>query len=136
MYPSKQINLKVLFLCVAISFEAMLCKGQETVAGTTTVTEWQYGKNGAVSITYDDASRNQFLKALPVMERLKMPATFFVITGPIKGSKYRGKFIGRPVAEIIKESATVPTNDQNFLERCAAAGYLGYRGTISYHTKA
>ncbi len=70
------------------------------------------------------------------MERLKMPATFFVITGPIKGSKFQGKFIGRPVQEIIKESATVPTNDQNFLERCSAAGYLGYMGTISYHTKA
>ncbi|MDB5155191.1 MAG: polysaccharide deacetylase family protein [Mucilaginibacter sp.] len=70
------------------------------------------------------------------MERLKMPATFFVITGPIKGSKFQGKFIGRPVQEIIKESATVPTNDQNFLERCSAAGYLGCMGTISYHTKA
>jgi peptidoglycan/xylan/chitin deacetylase (PgdA/CDA1 family) len=136
MYPTNPINLKSLFLCAAISFGAMLCKGQETAAGTTTVTEWQYGKNGAVSITYDDASRNQFLKALPVMERLKMPATFFVITGPIKGSKYQGEFVGRPVQEIIKESATVPTNDQNFLERCSAAGYLGYMGTISYHTKA
>jgi peptidoglycan/xylan/chitin deacetylase (PgdA/CDA1 family) len=136
MYPTNPINLKSLFLCASISFGALLCKGQETAAGTTTVTEWQYGKNGAVSITYDDASRNQFLKALPVMERLKMPATFFVITGPIKGSKYQGKFVGRPVQEIIKESATVPTNDQNFLERCSAAGYLGYMGTISYHTKA
>lgn len=135
MYPSRQ-NLKALFLCATISLGATLCKAQESAAGTTTVTEWQYGKNGAVSITYDDASRNQFLKALPVMERLKMPATFFVITGPIKGSKYQGKFVGRPVKEIIQESATVPTNDQNFLERCSAAGYLGYMGTISYHTKA
>ena len=81
---------------------------------STTVTEWQYGKNGAVSITYDDASRNQFTRALPVMERLKIPATFFVITGPITGSKYQGKFLGRPVEVIIKESATIPTNDNNF----------------------
>src|ERR1700743_1431783 len=135
MYPFRQ-NLKALFLCATISLGATLCKAQESAAGTTTVTEWQYGKNAAVSITYDDASRNQFLKALPVMERLKMPATFFVITGPITGSKYPGKFIGRPVQEIIKESATIPTNDQNFLERCSAAGYLGYMGTISYHTRA
>ncbi|MDB5025432.1 MAG: polysaccharide deacetylase family protein [Mucilaginibacter sp.] len=70
------------------------------------------------------------------MEQLKIPATFFVITGPIKGSKYQGKFVGRPVREIIKESETVPANDQNFLERCSAAGYLGYIGTISYHTQA
>jgi len=70
------------------------------------------------------------------MEKIKMPATFFVITGPITGSKYHGKFVGRPVEDIIKESATTPTNDQNFLERCSAAGYLGYKGTISFHTKA
>jgi peptidoglycan/xylan/chitin deacetylase (PgdA/CDA1 family) len=137
MYTSRQINLKALFLCAAISFSAvLLCKGQDAATGTTTITKWQYGKNAAVSITYDDANRNQFLKALPVMEKIKMPATFFVITGPITGSKYHGKFIGRPVQEIIKESATVPTSDQNFLERCSAAGYLGYMGTISYHTKA
>jgi peptidoglycan/xylan/chitin deacetylase (PgdA/CDA1 family) len=135
MYPSRQ-NLKALFFCATISLGATLCKAQQSAAGSTIVTEWQYGKNGAVSITYDDASRNQFLKALPVMERLKMPATFFVITGPITGSKYQGKFVGRPVKEIIQESATIPTNDQNFLERCSAAGYLGYMGTISYHTKA
>jgi len=136
MYPISQINLRPLFLIIAIGSFAITSRGQGTATGKTTVAEWQYGKNGAVSITYDDASRNQFTRALPVMERLKMPATFFVITGPIKGSKYQGKFIGRPVQDIIKESATVPTNDQNFLERCSAAGYLGYKGTISFHTKA
>src|ERR1700743_2357312 len=62
----------------------------------TAITEWQYGKNGAVSITYDDASRHQFTRALPVMQRLKMTPTFFVITGPITGSQYHGKFVGRP----------------------------------------
>jgi hypothetical protein len=82
--------------------------------GSTRITEWQYGKNGAVSITYDDASRHQFTRALPVMERLKIPATFFVITGPITGSRYQGKFVGRPVEVIIKESASVPTNENNF----------------------
>ena len=102
----------------------------------TTITQWQYDKNGAVSITYDDASRHQFTRALPLMERLKLPATFFVITGPITGSKYHGKFVGRPVTQIISESATIPTADRNFLERCSAAGYLGYEGTISYHTRA
>src|SRR3978361_381135 len=108
MYTSRQVNLKLILLIIIISFRSSFCRGQAVVTGATTVTEWQYGKNGAVSITYDDASRNQFLKALPIMEELKLPATFFVITGPIKGSKYQGKFVGRPVAEIIKESATVP----------------------------
>lgn len=118
---------------LALILSAGLCNAQ---TGGTTITEWQYGKNGALSITYDDASRHQFTRALPLMERLKIPATFFVITGPITGSKYHGKFVGRPVDEIIKESATVPTNENNFFERCSAAGYLGYEGTISYHTRA
>jgi peptidoglycan/xylan/chitin deacetylase (PgdA/CDA1 family) len=116
-----------------LSLSFNLCHAQ---IGNTTITKWQYGKNGAVSITYDDASRHQFTRALPVMERLKLPATFFVITGPITGSTYQGKFVGRPVEVIIKESATIPTDENNFLERCSAAGYLGYMGTISYHTRA
>ena len=123
-------------------FVAILCCltsiafGQSSPAGKTTVTEWQYGKNGALSITYDDGSYNQFKDALPIMEKLHLPATFFIITGGIPGSKYHGRFIGRPVKDIIAETATIPTSDQNFLERCSAAGYLGYKGTITYVTKA
>ena len=128
--------MKPVFLTIIISFCIILANGQTSTVGQTEVTEWQYGKAGALSITYDDGSRNQFTKALPIMERLKLPATFFVITGGIPGSKYHGKFIGRPVKEIIAETATTPTNDQNFLERCSAAGYLGYKGTITYVTKA
>ena len=115
---------------VALALSIGCCQAQ------TTVTEWPQDKKGAISITYDDASRHQFTRALPLMERLQLPATFFVITGPITGSMYQGKFVGRPVKEIISESATTPTNEHNFLERCSAAGYLGDQGTISYHTRA
>jgi peptidoglycan/xylan/chitin deacetylase (PgdA/CDA1 family) len=123
-------HVRSLLLTTIIALDLTTGKAQ------TTITQWQYDKNGAVSITYDDASRHQFTRALPLMERLKLPATFFVITGPITGSKYHGKFVGRPVTRIISESATIPTADRNFLERCSAAGYLGYEGTISYHTRA
>ena len=119
-----------------LSLPGLFCNAQTAVAGKTEITKWQGNKNGAVSITYDDGSINQFKYALPIMERLKLPATFFVITGGIPGSKYHGQFIGRPVKTIINESATIPTDAQNFLERCSAAGYLGYKGTITYHTKA
>lgn len=136
MHLIKQVTIKTLLLTTAISLQAMLAKSQESSIGQTKVTEWQYGKNGAVSITYDDGSFHQFTFALPIMERLKLPATFFVITGGIPGSKYHGQFVGRPVKDIISESATVPTNDQNFLERCSAGGYLGYERTIPYVTKA
>lgn len=133
MNSQNHLNLKPLLFILLTATGLSKATAQ---TGSTTVTEWQHNKNGAVSLTYDDASRHQFTRALPIMERLKLPATFFVITGPITGSKYQGKFIGRPVADIIKESATIPTNDDNFLERCSAAGYLGYQGTISYHTRA
>jgi peptidoglycan/xylan/chitin deacetylase (PgdA/CDA1 family) len=126
-------SLRLLASLVALSLFPGPSRAQ---TGATTITTWQYNKNGALSITYDDASRHQFTRALPIMERLKLPATFFVITGPITGSQYQGKFVGRPVAEIISESAATPTDDKNFLERCSAAGYLGYEGTISYHTRA
>jgi peptidoglycan/xylan/chitin deacetylase (PgdA/CDA1 family) len=128
-WGGQRLPALLITICLSTSF----CKAQ---TGATTVTEWQYGRAGAVSITYDDASRHQFTRALPLMQRLKLPATFFVITGPITGSQYQGKFVGRPVQDIIKESATKPTDDDNFLERCSAAGYLGYQGTISYHTRA
>jgi len=130
----KKLAINALLLFVAINCGALLCKAQSP--GKTEIMEWQDGKNGAVSITYDDGSYNQFKEALPIMERLKLPATFFIITGGIPGSKYHGRFIGRPVKDIIAESATIPTNDQNFLERCSAAGYLGYKGTITYVTRA
>ena len=120
----------------AICLQPILSSAQQAAAGATEITKWQYGKNGAVSLTYDDGSINQVKYALPIMERLRIPATFFVITGGIPGSKYHGRFIGRPVKTIIKESATIPTNDQNFLERCSAGGYLGYKSTITYVTRA
>ena len=101
--------------------------------GQTEITKWQDGKAGAVSITYDDGSINQFRYALPVMKRLNLPATFYIITGPIPGSKYQGKFIGRPVHGIIAETATVPTNADNYFERASAAKYLGYTGANAYY---
>jgi peptidoglycan/xylan/chitin deacetylase (PgdA/CDA1 family) len=131
-----KISFKSLVVITCLCLQSIISKGQQAPVGKTDITKWQYGKKGAVSLTYDDGSINQFNYALPIMERLKLPATFFVITGGIPGSKYHGKFIGRPVKTIIKESATIPTSDKNFLERCSAGGYLGYKGTITYVTKA
>jgi len=103
------------------------------VNGQTEITKWQDGKTGAVSITYDDGSINQFRYALPLMKRLKLPATFYIITGTIDGSKYHGKFIGRPVQEIIAETASAPTSADNYFERASAAKYLGYIGPNKYY---
>src|ERR1700751_2373296 len=87
--------------------------------GKTEITKWQYGKNGAVSLTYDDGSINQFRVAVPIMDSFGLPATFFIITGDIAGSRYHGTFIGRPIKTIIAETTTVPTNKDNFFERAS-----------------
>jgi peptidoglycan/xylan/chitin deacetylase (PgdA/CDA1 family) len=102
----------------------------------TQIAKWQYGKTGAVSLTYDDGSINQFRIAVPIMDSLNFPATFFIITGEIPGSRYHGTFIGRPKKDIIQETATMPTNPDNFFERASAIGLLGYEGTLDYHTQA
>ncbi len=120
-------NLCFYLLLFLFFFDYNLANGQ------TEITKWQDGKAGAVSITYDDGSINQFRYVLPVMKRLNLPATFYIITGPIPGSKYRGKFIGRPVQGIIAETATVPTNADNYFERASAAKYLGYIGANTYY---
>jgi peptidoglycan/xylan/chitin deacetylase (PgdA/CDA1 family) len=104
--------------------------------GQTEITKWRYGKNGAVSLTYDDGSINQFRVAVPIMDSLGFPATFFIVTGQIPGSQYRGTFIGRPTKAIIEETITVPTDKGNFFERASALAFLGYQGTTDYQTQA
>jgi peptidoglycan/xylan/chitin deacetylase (PgdA/CDA1 family) len=123
------MNRLVFFLAFFLSFFF----DNSRLNGQTEISKWQDGKKGAVSITYDDGSINQFKYALPVMKRLRLPATFYIITGPIPGSRYPGKFIGRPVQEIINETATVPTSADNYFERASAAKYLSYIGADAYY---
>ncbi|MBD1364764.1 polysaccharide deacetylase family protein [Mucilaginibacter sp. ZT4R22] len=124
----------LLLPAIVLVLFAGLAKAQSP--GETIITRWPDDKKGAVSITFDDGSVNQFKQALPVLNRLNLKATFFIITGQIPGSRYAGKFIGRPVKTIIAETATVPTDKDNFYERASAAGYLGLIGPLDYHYKA
>jgi peptidoglycan/xylan/chitin deacetylase (PgdA/CDA1 family) len=104
--------------------------------GHTEITTWPHEKDAAVSLTWDDGSANQFRAAAPIMDSLGFPATFFIVTGQIPGSQYDGRFNGRPVEDIIEETASVTTNRSNLFERASAVGYLGFRGTQDYHTRA
>ena len=123
---SKILNLSIVFV-----FLIQLHAKSQTI-----ITKWKDDKKGAVSITYDDGNLNQFKYALPIMERLHLPATFYIITGPIIGSQYPGRFIGRPVEEIMKETETVPTNADNYFERASAAKYLNRIGADAYYDKS
>ena len=112
------------------------CSGGHSNEGKTEIAKWHNDKKGAVSITYDDGTVNQFRKAMPLMDELNMPGTFFINTGTIKGSVHKGTFIGRSVSMIIKETETIKTDSNNFFERASAAAYLGLKGTLSYHSSA
>ncbi len=54
--------------------------------GQTKVSKWKGNKKAAISITYDDGIISQFTVARPIMNKLNLPATFFVLTGKIEGS--------------------------------------------------
>ncbi|HBH84885.1 MAG: hypothetical protein A2X03_12420 [Bacteroidetes bacterium GWA2_40_15] len=127
-HKSLTISLSGVLMMTLLNYQFLM--------GQTEITKWQYGKSGAVSITYDDGSINQFRKAVPIMNRLNLPGTFFINTGNIPGSEYQPKFIGRPVSEIISEAGSLSTNKDNFYERASAARFLGYKGTSEYFSKA
>ena len=126
---------KMLTICILSALIIGVADAQRSI-GQTEITRWQYGKKGAVSITYDDGTINQFRVAVPIMNRLGLPATFYIVTGWFPDAKYPGRFIGRPVSEIIEETKTIPTNKDNLFERASAARYLGLQGTITYFNRA
>src|SRR5215468_3934405 len=129
--------MKRLILAVGLTGALIASSGSSLgQAGKTEITKWQYGKSGAVSLTFDDGSINQFRVAVPIMDSFGFLATFFIITGNVPGSRYHGAFVGRPTSDIIHETASVLTNKDNFFERASAIGYLGYEGTLDYHTRA
>ena len=107
---------------------------EETI-GKTTITKWQDDKKSAISLTYDDGIINQFTVARPIMNELGFPGTFYILTGKVNGSA-KGKFIGRPINEIISETASIKTNAENFFERASAIGFAGKGEAIEYHSNA
>ena len=108
-------------------------RGQENAA--TEITRWPDGKRGAVSITFDDGIITQFTVARPILDSLGLPATFYVITGKLPRAG-RGRFLGRNREEILRETATVPTDSTNFFERASLIAFTGTSEAVSYHAQA
>jgi peptidoglycan/xylan/chitin deacetylase (PgdA/CDA1 family) len=102
----------------------------------TSITKWQGDKKAAISITYDDATINQFRQAVPIMNELGIKGTFYINTADIPGSQFAPKFIGRPIAEIIKETAHTPTTEKNLFERASAVRFLDIKNAVELHNSA
>lgn len=126
---SKKLTLVIIIILIA---SEVVFAQEATIIGQTKITKWQYGKKAAISITYDDNTINQFRVALPLMKKFGFPATFYVITGIVPGSKFQPKFIGPPIEKVISESAEAPTNKKNFFLRASALRFLGFEDTYRY----
>jgi peptidoglycan/xylan/chitin deacetylase (PgdA/CDA1 family) len=116
--------MKYLRLSLLLCGLAVVSLGAQATAPKTEITKWPDGRQAAVAITYDDSTINQFRIALPLMNERKLVGTFFVITGQTPGSKNMPTFVGRPIMDILKESATVPTSKDNVYERTSMLRYL------------
>ena len=114
-------------------FGATVLRGQDT--GHTEITRFQDGKQGAVSLTFDDGIITQFTVARPILDSLDLNATFYVITGKIAGS-FQGRFIGRDREEILRETTEIPTDSSNFFERASLIAFTGTSEAVDYHSRA
>ena len=112
------------------------CTVGDNTTGNTEIAKFQDGKNGAISITWDDATINQFRQALPIMDTLDMDGTFYINTAHIQDSQIPAKFIGRPIPDIVKETASKPTDKSNIFERASALRFTGLNGAVESHNSA
>ena len=124
-------------VCLLIAlFLGTGASGAGTEPGLTEICKWPNGSRAAISLTYDDGSINQFRVAVPIMKDMGFPATFHIITGRVPGSKYPGRFIGRPVKDIVAGTASVPTGKDNLFERASAIAHLGFEEGVECHGRA
>ena len=129
------MRLTSIFLLSGLTL-LLACSGDDERYGETEITKWRHNKVAAISITYDDASINQFRQALPIMDTLGFKGTFFINTADIPGSQLPPKFIGRPLAEIIQETASAQTNESNLFERASALRFLDMDNAVEMHNQA
>src|SRR5688572_32982890 len=128
------MNKLLLALLFILTISA--CTRPDDTTGQTEITQWQDGKKAAISITFDDATINQFRQALPILDTLGFKGTFFINTADIPGSKFPPKYVGRPLDQIVKETATIPTSQANLFERASALRFLPIENAIASHNSA
>lgn len=128
--------MKSVLIQVSVVLLTMSACSNNKQYGVTEITKWRDDKAAAVGITYDDASINQFRQALPIMDTLGFKGTFFINTADIPDSRFAPKFIGRPLHEIVDETANSPTNEENLFERASALRFLNIDNSVEQHNQA
>ena len=122
------VRLCLLLLCGQVGLHAQ-------APGDTHLARFQGDKTGAVSLTFDDGIITQFTVARPILDSLDLKATFYVITGKIRGAA-RGRFIGRNREDILREAAETPTDSTNFFERASLIAFTSTSEAVDYHSRA
>ena len=128
-------SIKLIFLLVLNTLFLSCDSNPAGQTGQTSICKWQGNKKAAVSITYDDGIMTQFTVARPIMNRLGLSGTFFILTGKVEGAA-KGRFIGRPEQDIINETASIRTTEANFFERASLIGFTGTSEALDYHSNA
>ena len=127
-------QLSILTLFTILIFAG--CESGNQMAGESEITIWKDGKSAAISITYDDASINQFRQALPIMDTLGMKGTFFINTAHIRDNIIPPRFIGRSIEQIIRETVETRTDLSTIFERASALRFTGIPGAVDLHNSA
>lgn len=126
--------MSIFWIFIGISSIFGSCTQDYTVR--TEILKWKDGKKAAVSLTYDDGTLNQFRVALPIMEEFDMRGTFYINTGEIPGQKNEAKYLGRYPKIVIDETASIPTNLENYFERAGLIRFLDIPGAVSFHDRS
>jgi peptidoglycan/xylan/chitin deacetylase (PgdA/CDA1 family) len=114
---------------------------KETVPFVRFEDDWAKAMKPAVCITFDDGYADNVLEALPILEEVGVPATFFVSTGTI-GT--RSEFWWHELERIILEKQNLPpsfTLEDDSFRRNWPTGDLKerqecYQGIVALMTKA
>jgi len=97
------------------NFRAQMRHLKENVTLVRFEDDWAKGPRPAVAVTFDDGYADNALEALPILEEVGVPATFFVSTGTIGTSR---KFWWDELEGIIMEGRQLPSrftlNDGGF----------------------
>ena len=87
------------------NFRAQMRHLKDTIPVVRFEEDWTTVKKPSVAVTFDDGYADNVLEALPILEDLGIPATFFVSTGAI-GT--RSEFWWHELERIILDTETLP----------------------------
>src|SRR6187551_3834788 len=111
------------------------CANDDKHFGETEIVKWKDNKIAAISITYDDATINQFRSALPIMDTLGFKGTFFINTADIPGSQFPPRYFGTALQQVVKASSSL-TDKNNLFERASALRFLNIDNAVAMHNQA